>query len=151
MTAQIRKAEVKTLKDQQVLSYRWKGTYQQTGKAMGKLYRAAGRHAAAPALNLCHDGEYKEFDADVESCLPVKKMLNTKLDCKVLPGGTFATLIHIGPYETIGESYARLFAFIVEQGNTADKPSREIYHKGPGMFLKGNPERYETELQIPLL
>jgi len=29
-------------------------------------------------------------------------------------------------------------------------PFREVYIKGPGMFLKGNPEKYITEIIFPL-
>ena len=29
-------------------------------------------------------------------------------------------------------------------------PTREVYLKGPGMLLKGNPEKYLTEIQIPV-
>ena len=29
-------------------------------------------------------------------------------------------------------------------------PSREIYLKGPGMFFKGNPHKYVTEIQLPI-
>ena len=29
-------------------------------------------------------------------------------------------------------------------------PSREVYLKGPGMILRGNPKNYLTEIQIPV-
>lgn len=29
-------------------------------------------------------------------------------------------------------------------------PSREIYLKGPGMIFKGNPNKYVTEIIIPI-
>ena len=29
-------------------------------------------------------------------------------------------------------------------------PTREVYHKGPGMFFRGNPQKYLTEIQFPL-
>jgi len=30
-------------------------------------------------------------------------------------------------------------------------PLMEIYHKGPGMLFKGNPDKYLTELQISVI
>ena len=29
-------------------------------------------------------------------------------------------------------------------------PTREVYLKGPGLIFKGNPNRYLTEIQLPL-
>ena len=65
-----------------------------------------------------------------------------------LPGGTAVTLLHRGPYETLGESYKRLLDHIKEQNLTVTTPSREIYHKGPGMIFRGNPKKYVTEIQF---
>ena len=142
--------EIKTIGDQIVVANRWHGQYEQTGREVGKLYRAAGRHVAGPAINLFHDGEYREQGADVESCLPVKKPIVGRTTSVTLKGGEFATLTHRGPYDTISRSYARLFDFINQRGAIPGLPSREVYHKGPGMIFKGNPERYLTEIQIPI-
>jgi len=139
----------KELPDINVLTVKWQGPYSETGEAMGKVYRAGGRHVAGPAFNLYYDGEYKEI-ATVESCLPVKKRINSKLEFKSLKGGAFFTLIHIGPYEKIGASYAKIFEFIKDSGHSVSAPSREVYLKGPGLIFKGNPEKYITEIQIPI-
>jgi hypothetical protein len=29
-------------------------------------------------------------------------------------------------------------------------PTREVYHKGPGMIFRRNPKTYLTEIQIPI-
>ncbi len=143
--------EVRMIDDTQVIAQRWTGTYQQTGETAGKLYKAAGRHTGGTMFNLYYDGEYKDENADIETCLPVKKPLNGKFDCKTIVGGKFVTLVHKGGYDTIGDSYARLFEYINHEGLEAGIPSREIYHKGPGIVFKGNPNNYLTEIQIPVL
>ena len=150
MKQQSYEIEIKNIGDQLVVANRWHGEYEQTGREIAKLYRAAGRLVAGPAINLFHDGEYREQGADVESCLPVKKAIGGKTSSITLKGGEFATLTHRGPYDTISRSYARLFDFINQQGAAPGLPSREVYHKGPGMIFKGNPERYLTEIQIPI-
>jgi len=149
MSTNIGEIIIKELPDLGVVTNAWQGAYKETGKAMGKVYRAAGRHASGPAFNLYHDGEYREI-ANVETCLPVKKKLSGSCEYKVLTGATFATTLHLGPYETIGESYAKLFEFINMNEKTSGVPIREVYHKGPGMLLKGNPKKYVTEIQIPI-
>ena len=35
-----------------------------------------------------------------------------------------------------------------EKGYKTKLPTREIYLKGPGLFLKGNPKNYLTEIQF---
>ena len=149
MTVDIGDVQCKQLADIDVLLVKWQGEYSETGKAIGKLYRAAGRHAAGPAFNVYFDAEFKEV-ATVESCLPVKKPLKSKLQYKSLKGGDFYTLVHVGPYEKIGLSYAKIFEFIKNQGDIAATPSREVYIKGPGMIFKGNPDKYITEIQVPI-
>lgn len=37
---------------------------------------------------------------------------------------------------------------IRRRGLTPKTPSREVYLKGPGMFFRGNPDRYLTEIQV---
>ena len=150
MTKQSCDIEIKTIGDQIVVSNRWQGQYADTGKELGKLYRAAGLKVAGAAINLFYDGEYREAGADVESCLPVKNVMNGKVTSTTLNGGQFATLVHKGPYETISNSYARLFEYINQHGVEPGLPTREVYHKGPGMIFKGNPMRYLTEIQIPV-
>ena len=153
MTKNTELVQYKELTEIDVISLKWKGEYSETGKAMGQVYRSAGRHAAGPAFNLYFDAEYKEV-ATVESCLPVKKKFKSKLENKLerksLKGGRFYTLTHVGPYEKIGTSYAKIFEYIKNKGETAKIPNREVYIKGPGMIFKGNPDKYITEIQIPV-
>jgi hypothetical protein len=65
-----------------------------------------------------------------------------------LPGGRCVSLIHKGPYEEIGRTWARVMAYVQEKGWTAALPYREVYLKGPGMIFKGNPRNYLTEIQV---
>ncbi|GAA4889881.1 hypothetical protein GCM10023333_23930 [Ferrimonas pelagia] len=103
-------------------------------------------------MNCYYDGEYKEQDAQIGTCLPVKKPLSPKvpLQYQTLQGGEFACLIHKGSYDSISDSYAALFRYLHQHNRTLAGPSREIYLKGSGMLFKGNPDNYLTELQFPL-
>ena len=50
----------------------------------------------------------------------------------------------------MGRSYEKILGYIKDKGLETVLPSREIYHKGPGMIFKGNPKKYLTEIQILL-
>jgi effector-binding domain-containing protein len=60
------------------------------------------------------------------------------------------TLVHRGPYSQIGRTYEQLMRHAKAKGLTLVQPSREIYIKGPGMFFRGNPAKYLTEVQLPI-
>jgi DNA-binding transcriptional MerR regulator len=129
--------------------YRFKGRYEEVGKAFKIAGRRAGRHICGCAMTLYFDDEYKENDADIEGGFPVKKQIRkNEIDCRVLKGGRAVSVMHRGPYETIGKSYERIFGYINEKGYKTIVPSREIYLKGPGMVFRGNPRSYITEIQM---
>jgi effector-binding domain-containing protein len=65
-----------------------------------------------------------------------------------LPGGRCLSLMHLGPYEELRRSYEQIFKYAKEQSVKYLVPSREVYHKGPGMIFRGNPQKYLTEIQL---
>lgn len=143
--------EEKHLPELLIAGYRMKARYDEIGKGFSKLGRAAGRFISGPAMCLYYDCEYMEEGADYEACFPVSKPVEADgISCRSIPGGHAVTIIHKGPYNRLSESYNAIAAFIKEQGLKTRVPSREIYLKGPGMILKGNPEKYLTEIQFLL-
>ncbi len=148
---QIDRVELKDIPDMLIAGHRMCGRYKDMGRGFQLLGKHAGRYIQGPALALYYDGEYKEEDADYEACFPVSKPVEAaEVDCRTLPGGRAATLVHEGPYETLSESYKILMDYLKSKSFEAQVPSREIFLKGPGMVLKGNPRKYRTEIQFLL-
>jgi DNA-binding transcriptional MerR regulator/effector-binding domain-containing protein len=143
--------EEKTIEPQLVAGMRMKGRYQDIGPQFGRLCRRVGRYVAGKPLCLYYDGEYREEDADFEPCVPLRKKVDIEgADVRELPGTRVVALVHRGPYDELKRSYARVFAYINEHGYEMSTPTREVYLKGPGMIFKGNPQKYLTEIQIPV-
>jgi effector-binding domain-containing protein len=95
--------------------------------------------------------EFREDDADFEACLPIRAGQSTQeISVRELPGGPCVALLHKGPYDQLGRSYTRIFEYIRNKGYEVLRPTREVYHKGPGMIFRGNPKNYLTEIQIPI-
>jgi DNA-binding transcriptional MerR regulator/DNA gyrase inhibitor GyrI len=139
----------KDLAEVEVAGIRWKGRYSETGKALQQLGKLAGRHIRGKPMNLYYDGEYREEDADIESCFPVGEMKKSgALALHRLPAGRCVCLVHKGPYQQLGRSYARIMDYIQSKKYEAQLPMREVYIKGPGMIFRGNPKKYLTEIQI---
>jgi effector-binding domain-containing protein len=69
----------------------------------------------------------------MEAMVPVRKEVSVPgIECRLLPEIRVLSLVHYGPYETIGETYRVLFDALRERSLEADSPCREIYRKGRG-------------------
>lgn len=133
--------------DQLIVSVTYCGKYRDVGEYISKLFKVAGMNVKGKPFCLYHDKEYKEDDATVEVCLPIKKEFVYKgFDVKILKGGQAVSLLHIGSYENLSTSYKKLTDYLIQNELEVTAPSREYYLKGPGMLLKGNPKKYQTKL-----
>ncbi|WP_432934198.1 MerR family transcriptional regulator [Microbispora sp. CA-135349] len=65
----------------------------------------------------------------------------------ILPGGTFATAAHVGPYDQIALTAHALLAWCAERGHAPTGPLREAYVSDPATTP---PERLITHLMIRL-
>lgn len=143
---EIEEKEVETIL---IAGFRMKGKYSEIGKGFTKLGKKFGRNINGKALGLYYDGEYKENEADFEACFPIRKGSATAgFSVRELKGGKCLALIHKGSYETLSESYKKVFTAFNEKGYKKVLPTREVYLKGPGMIFSGNPKNYLTEIQL---
>lgn len=65
-----------------------------------------------------------------------------------LPGGRFAVGVHLGPYDTIGETYRALGTWLAREARPPAYDIRESYLIGPGDVT--DPTHYRTEIAWPL-
>jgi DNA-binding transcriptional MerR regulator len=91
---------------------RMQGRYSDCGKGFATLGRRLGRHIVGKPLCLYYDGEYREEDANFEPCMPIRKRVEAEgISVRELPGGHCVSLMHQGPYEELGRSYARAIKY----------------------------------------
>ena len=124
------------------------GPWSDFGRVVGSVARRAGRHIGGPAVSLCHDDAYLE-EAHFEAGFVLKRTVKG-LDCRVLEGGPALTAIHEGPYSTLEFTYERMMKEALDRGLKLEKPTREIYLKGPGLIFAGRPDKYRTEIILRL-
>lgn len=113
-----------------------------------------------PCLMLYHSGwwdlrqlnvMYDEQNLDVEVAEPITKSFegNEEVNVYELPRvEKMASIVHNGPFSTIGKAIDTLFEWLKYNNYLADGAVREIYHKGE--WATDNPDEYITELQIPI-
>lgn len=141
--------EQKTIEPMTIARIRMTGKYSDCGPKFGLIGRKFGRHISGPGMMLQHDGEYREHDATFDVAMPVKGGTSTDdILVEELPGGPAIALLHVGPYEELGRTYEKLLAYAKENELEYTLPTREVYHKGPGMIFRGNPKKYRTEVQL---
>jgi DNA-binding transcriptional MerR regulator/DNA gyrase inhibitor GyrI len=151
MSQSTNEIQEKNLEPLLVAGIRMRGRYSDCGQAFARLGRSFGRFMSGKPLLLHYDSEYHESDADFEACVPIRQKKEKEVEgvsVRELPGGRCVSLVHLGPYEQLGRSYARIRELINARKWQAILPTREIYLKGPGMIFKGNPKKYITEIQF---
>lgn len=132
-----------------VAGVRMKGKYSDCGTGFAQIGRRFGRDICGKALLLHYETEFREEDADFEACLPVRKGESQQpISVRELAGGKCVSLLHSGPYNELGRSYAKILEYVKDKGYQIQMPTREVYLKGPGMIFKGNPRKYLTEIQM---
>jgi DNA-binding transcriptional MerR regulator/effector-binding domain-containing protein len=143
--------EQKAVEPMWIAGIRMKGRYSDCGAGFSRLAKSVGRHICGKALCLYYDGEYREDDANFEPCFPIRKEITAEgISVRQLPGGACLAIVHRGPYDQLGRSYAKILKHATDRTLNIALPSREVYLKGPGMIFKGNPKNYLTEIQLPL-
>jgi DNA-binding transcriptional MerR regulator len=144
------KFEIRNIPAMQVVSIRYTGGFSEIGSHIGSLFKAAKGQASGAPIMLYHDDEYKEI-ADMEICLPVKRKITAgEIKSKELPAIKALTTTHLGKYENFNLAYKAIYDYSKEKGLTLSVPCRETYCKGPGMIFRGNPDKYVTEIAIPV-
>jgi len=132
-----------------VAARRFTGKYSDYGMIISALYKTFGRWVDGKPMALYHDAEYKEDGADFEPAVPVRKEA-VGPEVRDLAACSVVSVVHQGAYDTLSGSYKLLTDYVIKNGLRVSRPTREVYLKGPGMFFKGNPARYLTEIQFPV-
>ena len=146
--------EIKQTTEQHTAAIRMTRPVTQIGPAMGeafpKIYHAVVSSGVEPAGEpLARYFDFDEESTTFECAIPVPAPFTASGE--VVPssvgGGEAAFTVHVGPYQTIGQSWEKLMAWIGEQGRAPGGPTWEVYIDDP----QETPEaELKTELYIPL-
>lgn len=132
------------------------GPYNRIAEAFARLGEVVHendllRHASA-MLAIYHDDPDTMPSAELrsEAALVVSSdaKLPSELGERTLAGGRYATTTHVGPYEALGDVWARFMGeWLPRSGERVkDAVSFEIYRNTPGQVKK---EELRTELYVP--
>lgn len=143
--------EIKNIEPIRVAFMRYKGVAAQAGKVMPNVFKAIqGKANGAPFF--CYYQMNPETKiGEMELCVPTAETPNCNgVSVKEMPRNKAVCVTHIGPYETMQYAYQAIHEYALKNNLILQPPFREVYIKGPGMLLKGNPNKYITEVQFPI-
>ncbi|MDR1041270.1 MAG: GyrI-like domain-containing protein [Deltaproteobacteria bacterium] len=100
-------------------------------------------------FTLNHDVIFNPESMDVEVCISVDEPVEDGADVsmRTVLGGSFAYVIHKGPYSGISDAIAALSAKMEERGLVPCGPMRERYMNDPDEVA---PEELLTEVMFPV-
>jgi effector-binding domain-containing protein len=121
------------------------------GRAFTDVYGALGKRGvptAGPPFVIYHGMPVGDAPLDIEVCAPVGLATDPPPGWRLLelPAGTFVSLLHVGPYDTVGTAYDELTAWIGDHGLVATGPPREVYLSGP----ETPPAEIRTVVEFPV-
>lgn len=111
-----------------------------------------GIECTKPDYGFCEylDGEHKESNMRVRYSQAVTKMGvgNERISFRVLPATKAICIYHKGAYDRLGEVYAYIYRYAMENGYQVAGFHRECYIDG--IWNKENVEDWLTEIQLPV-
>lgn len=126
--------------------------YPEQGDLWHELESFLSRHKVTP-IGPCLPIYYTEApDVDTEVCEPVSESFpaDPRIKPHTLPAvASMATVIHNGPFLTIGEAYAAILKWIDANGYKITGPPREVYMKPAEESSQTDPNTV-TEVQFPV-
>ena len=150
-------AEIVDRPELRVATVHHQGPYNRVGEAFGRLGTIVGPAGligpGATMLAIYHDDPETTAEAELRSdagiVVPDDVPLPQGLAEIRIPAGRYASATHIGPYEGLGDAWARLMGeWLPRSGQrVGDGVSYEIYRNTPADTPK---EKLRTELFVPL-
>ena len=127
------------------------------GEALPEAWQAAERLGVRPVLPFARYFDFEapgsefepptvEFEAGVVVDGPVERG-EGRVQPVQLPGGEVAVATHVGPYETLAQTYGVMQHWITEHERTSGGPMWEVYLDEPETTPS---DRLRTEIVIPL-
>lgn len=143
--------EIKDIEPIRVVFMKYKGIVTEANKVFPNVFKAIRGKANGAPFFCYYVMDYESKIGELELCVPTTETPNWNgITVKEMPRIKAVCVTHIGSYETLNYAYEAIDSYARKNNLTLQTPFREVYIKGPGMFLKGNPNKYITEILFPV-
>ncbi len=145
------KIEIKNIESVTAATMRYNGPMSEATKYFPNVFKSIkGKSNGAPFF-CYYNVDQKTGVGEMELCVPTAETPNRMgVTIKEFPKIKALFFTHIGSYSNLPKTYEMIFKYIHENNIKIQTPWREVFIKGPGMLIKGNPDNYITEIIFPL-
>jgi effector-binding domain-containing protein len=120
------------------------------GEALQKAFRALAESGVEPAgppfARYFSMEEPIEYEAGVPVAAPFPG--GSEVKSGDIGGIEAAVGMHVGPYDTLAQTYAAMTEWVTTQGRTVAGPMWETYLTDP--TIEPDPQRWQTEIFMPV-
>lgn len=143
--------EIKDIEPIRVAYMKYKGIATEANRVFQNVFKAIrGKSNGTPFFNFISMNSETKI-GEIELCVPTAEIpTGNGVEVKEIPRVKAVCVTHIGSYETLDTAYIAIDKYAADNKLKLLPPFREVYIKGPGMFLKGNPDKYITEIIFPI-
>ncbi len=145
----------KQIEAQPAAVIRTKARQPELGPVMDELFaavlafiQASGAQPAGPPF--CRYLSIGSEEWEIECGMPVTEPVTGegRVEAAELPGGAVLSTMHVGPYETLGQSWDALDRWVKKEGKIPGGAAWELYVTDPAVVT--DPAECRTELVMPL-
>lgn len=143
--------QIKDIEPIRVAFMKYRGVVTKANKVFPNVFKSIRGKANGAPFFCYYVMDPKSKIGELELCVPTLETPNDNgITVKETPRIKAVCVTHIGPYETMNLAYDAINHYAQQNNLTLHPPFREVYIKGPGMFFKGNPNKYITEIIFPI-
>ncbi|MCB2354192.1 GyrI-like domain-containing protein [Clostridium estertheticum] len=143
--------EIRDIEPIRVAFIKYKGIVTKANKVFPNVFKSIRGKSNGVPFFCYYAMDQQTRIGEMELCVPTAETPNGNgIAVKNMPRIKAICVTHVGPYETMGHAYESIDCYALENNLTLQSTFREIYIKGPGMVLKGNPNKYITEILFPI-
>lgn len=152
-----RQFELVTLTEQPTLTIRFQAQQPEFATKFAEVLPATYQYAisqgcqlSGPPFSLYHAFDPNTGIFDVEAGVQVSQPATGDADVKAstLPSGPAVSLLHVGPYEQLGEAHEALRSWVAENGKQPRGGPWEVYLNDPSQVP--DPQQLQTQLIQPI-
>ncbi len=144
--------EIKEIEPIRVAYMKYRGIVTEANKVFPNVFKSIrGKTNGAPFFSYQSMNPETKI-GEIELCVPTDAIpFGNGIEIKEMPRIKALCVTHVGTYETLSQAYASIEEYAKQNQLRLAPTFREVFIKGPGMFLKGNPNKYITEIQFPIM
>ncbi|SHI94585.1 effector-binding domain-containing protein [Clostridium cavendishii DSM 21758] len=143
--------EIKNIESIRIAYMQYKGVVTESNKFFPNVFKSIKGNSNGSPFLCYYSLDKKSKIGELELCVPTNETPNKNgISVKETPRIKALCTTHIGSYENLFLAYEAITQYALEHSISLKMPFREVYIKGPGMFLKGNPNKYITEIIFPI-